>query len=79
MSGRDVLVELHWHHTRDTEASYCVSETGDSDDAIYLPKSECARLVARRPSGGYAAPVCVYRVPEWLARRHELDYEEDDE
>lgn len=62
MSRYDTVeLKVFIHH--ETDAAYLVSETGDKDDAVWLPKSQLQ-----------GEPVCVEKgsiadleIPEWLA------------
>ena len=54
-----VEVTLQIHH--ETEKAYLVSESGDKNEAVWLPKSMCER-------GEKAAPaIYTFDMPEWLA------------
>jgi len=66
-TGRSDLVELtlHQHHeTRQGEVNfgaYLVSDDGEREGAVWLPKSQCER--GRNVGPG----VFEFEMPEWLA------------
>lgn len=63
MSRSDVIdVNVHLHH--ETDKAVLVSDTGDKDDAVWLPKSQ----IEIEPDGA----THVVSLPEWLAIEREL-------
>lgn len=59
-TAREVVdVACQQHH--ETEKAYLVSDSGDRDDAVWLPKSQVERGDAK--GGG----VYLFTMPEWLA------------
>lgn len=50
----------------ETESAWRVSETGDPDEAVWLPKSQCIMGEAR-PTKGSELPMHDFTMPEWLA------------
>jgi hypothetical protein len=60
MSDKGLIdLALHLHH--ETEKAYLVSDTGDNDDTVWVPKSQCE--LNERKGGG----VCEFTLPAWLA------------
>lgn len=55
---------------RETERAYHVSEDGDPDSAVWLPKSQCERYdeVGRHKFW----PIHDFSLPRWLAEEKEL-------
>lgn len=63
MSRSDVIdINVHLHH--ETDKAVLVSDTGDKDDAVWLPKSQ----IEIEPD----AATHVVSLPEWLAIEKEL-------
>ena len=57
---REVIdVTLRMHH--ETEKAFLVSDDGDKDKAVWIPKSQCERGDAK------GAGIYEFTLPEWLA------------
>lgn len=65
MKGKLVDLELHMH--LETDKAILVSENGDADKAIWLPKSQIEYEDGATPSG-----YCEVTLPQWLAEKHGL-------
>jgi hypothetical protein len=57
------MVELNLHYHMENDRAYCVSENGDLDCRVWLPKSECGEVEIRERKKSI-----VIEVPEWLAK-----------
>ena len=65
MSKKEIAdLELWLHH--ETAAAYLVSELGERDKAVWLPKSQCEKY--ERKNG----EVWEFSVPQWLAEEKGL-------
>lgn len=65
MSKKELVdLELWLHH--ETAGAYLVSELGDSDDSVWLPKSQCEKY--ERKNG----EIWEFSLPEWLAKEKGL-------
>jgi hypothetical protein len=63
---RLVDVRLVQHHQ--TQKAWLVSQTGDDDDADWLPMSQAERYdTTAEPEGGLTS--YEFAMPEWLARK----------
>jgi hypothetical protein len=59
-----VDIILHLHH--ETTAAFLVSDTGEDEDAVWLPKSQVEQAEET------ASQCYVFVVPEWLAMKKGL-------
>jgi hypothetical protein len=55
---------MHWH--RETQDAICVSENGDTKEAVWLPKSMVVEY-SREPDGSV-----VVVLEEWFAKKKGL-------
>lgn len=62
MTARHEMVELVLHAHIETEHAWFVSETGDKDDAVWLPKSQID------DDDMELGRACDVLVPVWLAK-----------
>lgn len=70
MSKRGELYDVQLVVHRETEKAVLVSEAGDPDDAVWLPKSqvEMYEEVGRHKFW----PIHQFSMPQWLAEEKEL-------
>ena len=61
MSGKSDLHDFYLHKHAETERAILVSETGDRDKAVWLPKSQI------EVSDGPNRLLVEVAMPEWLA------------
>ena len=54
----EIAVEIHYI----TDRAYLVSDTGDEDDAVWIPKSQVEPMTP--PEIGEEV---IFEIPEWLA------------
>ena len=65
------MIELDLYLHAETGRAWLVSEDGDRDSGVWLPKSQCIEL--RRVLGPRNEPdEIVIDVPEWLCREKDL-------
>lgn len=62
--NRTDLVDLVLHVHHETDAAYKVSDDGDEDKSVWLPKSQC-RFEDGEPEVGDDV---TFTVPVWLAQ-----------
>jgi len=65
-----VELELFLHHM--TEKAYLVSDEGDEDRSLWLPKSKCFPAEELEPEDLEVGEHCSLMVPEWLAEQEGL-------
>jgi len=66
MSVKSEVVDLELHLHAETDKAIRVSENGDEDKGVWLPKSQIEYDDNTR--SGY----CEVTLPRWLARQHGL-------
>jgi hypothetical protein len=66
VSGKSDILEIVLHKHHETPKAFLVSETGDDDKAVWLPKSQVEEGDAGK--GG----TFTYLVPEWLTNKNGL-------
>lgn len=65
MTGRSNVIDLELHMHAETERAILVSENGDEDKGVWLPKSQVEFEHLR---SGYVEVT----LPRWLAKKHGL-------
>lgn len=61
--GKNELIDLTLYLHHETDRAYLVSDTGEEDAAVWVPKSQC-EFNARKPGSA----VCEFTMAEWLAQ-----------
>lgn len=69
MSNNDEMIEFKLIYHNETDKAYLVSEDGERDTAVWVPKSQVEVPMERAYADGDQIEV---HIPEWLAKKKDL-------